>query len=249
MDDNEKRIRYTLGQSLGDLAESIIRRDPLYSDIPIQHEVLSYLYVKYLEYHSEIDISYRQRILDMLVATARWKIENMLVRSRESFNVTYPQHFEMEHKFGDWIAQREGRTGHTVVSLPPSPSGKQKIDIVIKGIMKDRLPFLKHDRHICNPGQVCFSRSLLDTKVGIIVDKGTKRHFIDLMFCIDWPRSYFDIANFFAGSQSRFTYSSSDGVIAALNKALDLVEVLFPYFTDRVKEALEKNKSDSIEVN
>lgn len=244
MDDKEKRIRHALAQSLGDLAESIIRRDPPYGDIPIQQEVMGFTYKKYLQYYDEIDISLRQRILDMLIATARWKIKSMLIKDSYRFDFIYPEHVEIARRFEEWITNKEGQTPNIIVSLPKSIPKSINLNIIIKRIMTLRMPLFNYDKSLCNPGQVCFSTSLLNNKVGIIVDKGIKRYFIDLMFCIHWPRSYFDIASFFAGSQSRFKYNSSEDLIAALNKALDLVDVLFPTFADRVKDTLDKCKDD-----
>jgi len=107
--------------------------------------------------------------------------------------------------------------------------------------MRERKPEFSYDKAEAEPGVIPFSMPwLVDNKVYIIADKGTKREFLDFSFGVEYPKFYCDIANFFAGGQSWYDYETEEDLLRGVNKALDLIDILLPHFLDRVKKVLEE---------
>jgi hypothetical protein len=236
MEDDEKIIRCSLALTLGDLAESVIMRVPPFDRLPLQKEVVSYHYEKYLQYVDEIDTQLRTRVLAMLVEHARWDIQERLGPGKDSFNSIYPQHVETKHAFVYWILQKEGPRPH-IPLMVIYPMEKINVSATIREIMKKRMPEFKYDRRL---GSASFSIPISgNNKIFIDADRGTWRRFINCALCIHWPRSYFDIAVFFSNAQSKYEYNNEGELVTGVNKALDVIEVLLPHFVDRVTESLK----------
>lgn len=238
MEDYEKRIRAELVETLGILSEKLIRREPPFDTLPLQHEIIPYFYEKYLEYFDEIEIDLRSKILERLVDYAKWQIRSMLIRGIPSFNSLYPDHVDTGSAFKQWIRHREEHN----VSIPRNIAQLDvnfKMSRVIKHVMKQRMPLFEYDKSVYIPGTVPFSKVFLsNNKIFIIADIGTKRQFVDFMIGLDSPRLFIDIANFFGKAQSVYEYSSEQEATIAVNKALDMIEVLLPYFAEKVEKTL-----------
>lgn len=242
MEADEQTIRRDLAYTLSAMAESVMKREPPFDRLPLQPEVAPYLYRKYLQYFDELEVSLRERVFASQIEYARWDIQLKLGLEKRPFNDLHPQHVDTDKDFMEWILKKEG----PLPPAPPSrgiPMGKFNMrEIIVKTVL-GRIPELKPDRALREPSNAVFSIPILDkNKIFLIADKGTWRKFIGIKFCIYYPRAYFDIATFFSNSQSHYKYSCEDDVVKGMNKALDIIEILFPQFVDRVKKVLSREQ-------
>mgnify|MGYP000858752280 FL=1 len=242
MEADEQTIRRDLACTLSAMAESVMKREPPFDRMPLQPEVAPYLYRKYLQYFDELEVLLRDRVYASLAEHARWDIQMRLGLEKRGFNFIYPQHVDAKKDFMAWILEKEGPRP-PVPPLQVFPMSKFNMREVITKTVLKRMPELRPDKMFREPSTTVFSIPILyKNKIFLIADKGTNRKFIDIYFCIYYPESYFDIAIFFSNSQSHYEYSSEDDVVTGMNKALDIIEILFPQFVDRVKKVLSRGQ-------
>lgn len=241
MDEKEKRARYYLARTLGDLSESIIRRLPPFEQMELQPEVISYFYQKYIQYSDELEDTLRHKVLLMLIDYAKWEIKNTIMSGTRAFSSIYPEHVETENSFNDWIMQREGEPPSPDESAPPSSSKKIRINPIVKRIIKERFPDFKEGKIRNMPEIIPFAMDTLDgNRVYLIADKGIKRRALEFMIGIDYPRFYFNPSVFFSNSQALYRYHTEAEAAEAVGRALNLVELILPHVLEKVKEALDR---------
>jgi|GEM_PF-3022758 len=241
MDDREKKTRYHLTRTLGDLAESIIRRVPPFDRVEFQPEVLSNLHGKYIEYSDEIESSMKQRILLMLIDSARWEIKNTIIGGSKSFESIYPEHLETEKIFKEWIIEKECKQiKSTDISVYATAKGI-KINRIIRKVVKERFPDFKYGKIKNMPEIMPFAMSIFDgNRVYLVVDKDIRRKCLEFMIGINYPRFYFNPSILFSNTQSAYKYNTEKEANDAVNKALDVIDVILPHLLTRLREALEK---------
>ena len=94
-------------------------------------------------------------------------------------------------------------------------------------------------------GLITFSKRMgNDNSFYLLVDKGTKRFFLDFFVGINTPRIIIDIAYFFNGSQSMYRYHSLESLKCSINKAIDLLERILPTFENEIKKIFQDGVED-----
>jgi hypothetical protein len=238
MDNKEKEIRTRIAEEMGRLSEAILRREHPFDTLSAQSEVMPHLYIKYLQYYNDLEEGFRRSIFTSLVDQAKWQFHDVLLGTPQRFNSLYPQHVSTQKLFGIWIDQREGPQGPIILHARSLPEGT-KVNQIVKRVLKKRKPEFSYEKSFGVPGLIVFSKRLdTDNRVYLAVDRGTMRRSLSFLLGLAKPRLLLDVASFFSNSQSWYRYTSAEEVESSVNKALDLIEKLLPYFEGKVKRAL-----------
>ena len=156
MTKEEKELRYRIAETLGELAEEILRRKAPFDKLPLQEEVAGSLYMKYCEYYDEIDEVLKEKFIGLEVECSKYLIRDSLIGEKEAFVSKYPEYMETRKLFKDWIAQREGPQGPVYIEQELITE-KIKVNQTIKQIMKERKPDFTYDKGEVYPGYISFS--------------------------------------------------------------------------------------------
>jgi hypothetical protein len=127
------------------------------------------------------------------------------------------------------------------------PTEKLKLNHIIEKAMKKRKPDFLYDKDFSDSHTRYFSKAWqIKYKAFIAIGWGVKRNFLDFYVGVSSPfLKGIDvysttIASFFGGVQAVYTYDTQAEVFKAVNKALDLIEIILPHFLQRMEAFIEK---------
>lgn len=239
MDSSEKEMLLSMAENIGDLVESILRRQPPFDQIPFHPEV-SYRYRKYYQYEPDLDQSFRKKVLEHEVAWARFNVRDRLVPYTQRFLDKHPEYKEVRNDFAAWVKSRESDAIADHTSLSNECLKKAIVNQTVKQVVKHRKPEFTPDNKAF--GSLGFSKPWsFGNRLYLIVDTGTWRRSLSFSIGLHSPRFCFDIADFFGGVQSHYSqgYLSVEQVKEGVNRALDLIELVQPHFEKAVQKAFE----------
>jgi hypothetical protein len=241
---NQNKIKYRLARELGNMAESILRREAPFENFPIHLEAANFLYLKLLEYSDEINALLKQKVLEYVIDEAKWYFLDSLIPIKSTFDEQYPQHIQTEILFRKWLKQKE----RDFSPYKPSYVPMQNIDIIkiIKKVMQQRMPEYYLDAERSRSSVFFFSKSWISNqKVFLIIDMGSARDFLDFLVGVSTPYLkdieiyHTTVASFYGGIQCVYSYDSSIAAERSVNKAIDLVKAIIPMFLGRIQKAYE----------
>ncbi|MEJ2155277.1 MAG: hypothetical protein P8X96_08060 [Desulfobacteraceae bacterium] len=241
MDEKEKNLRSTITRNLGDIVEGILTKNPKFANIPI-HQEAAQSFSHYCKYEEKLKNDIKSRFIKAQIASGRFFCEKSLFGHQgKPFAQRYPEHMKAREDFWNWIKSQEdysSQIGHARTA----PIKKAIVNKCVKQTIKTRHPEFKVDNKAF--GSIGYYRNIgFKNKIFLVVDTGSWRTTLSFMFGIDYPKFSMDVAEFFADHQSHYGdgYQSIEQVENAINKALDLVDALMPFYLEAIECAFTDN--------
>lgn len=235
--------RRQIADTLSEMADLIIRKEPPFDKVPLHPELRTYL-VEYYKYIDEIEHSLKDRFRQYVIESTRDRIEILLDvhRGKEPFAKRCQDILDAEETFVSWLKQRQGP--QKPVPIEDSPFAEKNINVnqIVQRVMKERRPDYLFDRGTSFQGHTSFSKPMLDdNKIYIGVDKGMKSRALTFYLGLREPEYFIDIAVFFGGSQSRYKYQNAGEVLKSMHMGLDVIDILLPHFKGRMEHVLGRS--------
>ena len=241
--------RYKIADILGAMAEKVLKREPPFENIPVHPEACSEIYLRYLDCYNLMDNSLKRKVLKAEIDKAKFFFLKRLVGVNESFANAYPEHMETKKEFWVWSEKKietkpssSHFVGADIKKLP-----KNQITKIVKEVVLRKFPEFSHSKSKFFPGTITFKRNWNDRNLFILVDKGTKRKFLDFFIGLDKPLISVDIATFFSSAQSKYYYFSHTDLERSVEKACALIAFIMPNLERELTSAWPINSNSQYE--
>lgn len=221
-----------IANELMQLATSMLKKEEIFSKIPVCLQYMAYNYKIYLDSYEKLDSIKKVEILDAIISRAHYYIKSSLKVSRQTLPEMFPEQYKTIKEFQTWINE------NSLFFSNPIVEKKEKIPVnkLIKEIIKKRLPEFEKSKKLIGPHELSFAKSISDNnKVFVLFDKGTYRDFISIYFGVENPEFTLDIATFYSQPQSHFYCRNEDECIKELNVAIDYIQLIIPHFIKAIK--------------
>jgi len=124
-------------------------------------------------------------------------------------------------------------------TLEDKPVKKKSL---LKKIVKNRLPHFLYNKSISRLHYEAFSCMYREKEIIVIFDTGKMLKKVRLMIGMINPQFQFYLQTLFPGTIKGLYYDNPKEYIAAVNKNIDILEIIYPYFLKILDNALENNK-------
>lgn len=225
---------------LSEMAVLIIKREPPFNQLPIYEEVCSNQYLYYLRYSDEIGSTLKKKVLKAEIDRAQFQIKKKIIGVDISFANKFPQHMETRNEFWEWINKKLMGTNAAGQAMMGQINPGIDIRKELKKNVELKMPLFQLKKNSKYRGYICFEKEFLDTKILMIADKGKKRSFVSYFLGLEQPNFLIDVALLFSGVQSTFWYSSKEDVIQGIDRAINLLSFIMPYFESALIDALKE---------
>ncbi|MCP4159778.1 MAG: hypothetical protein GY760_06870 [Deltaproteobacteria bacterium] len=245
----EKKLRIRMANTLGDLAESIIRKKaPFTKDIwPItqcNNWYINYFY-KYGYILSETE---KEKYLSINIEQVKFSIRDWLRLEPKSYVEEYPEDYKFTSKIDDLVKnEREKKEGP--ISVFSYTKEKVKVNKLAKEVFKERYPDFIYNKEDSYSGTIAFHKAWFDDKIIFLnISTSNRRQYFYFNIGLLKTDFYFsiDMCTFWAG-QSKYEYSTNEEFKNSLHKALDMLDIFLPHFEERLEKALKYDKSSAEE--
>ena len=238
MKPNEDELKSQIAESLCEMSNDVISRNIPFNSIPIKEEITGARYFGLVHYWDELEIDYRESVLDVLTKLSKYHIELFVLRSRQPFNQEFPSEFQRIQKFDSFISAKD--SSFSSIQHPVENKGKAiRFASIAKRAVKSSGLNYCYKEH--KTGVLFFESEFdSDRKLEFLIAKGTYGRSFSFVIGMNSPFFRIRPIDFWGGGNATFEYDTAEEAEKQLDCAIEMLEVLESEFRRRLKAVFDK---------
>jgi hypothetical protein len=238
MDFIEIEKRRKIADLLGNMSESVMRKNPPFDQIPMNLNVIESYYTMYISHIEKIKKTFKQDILESIIVNSRWQFQERLIGNEEPFKSSFPEHSKNIENFIKWI--RQNKRPQWLTTQQSFYEKKIRVKNIIKQMVKQNKPDFFYNRNLIKSNLIPFPKTWFSGRNALIfIDEDREINNVDFLIGFQPPTFYISIASIFGGTQCKGGYNTREELEKIIYEAMDLIDILLPDFLTRIQQSLK----------